>query len=191
MIDLNCVIFAGGKSSRMQTNKALLPFGKYSTLTEFQYNRLSKIFKKVYISTKNSSQFNFKADFIEEKSNIFAPTVGFVESFKRLDTFFVISVDSPFISKNIITKLVDEYDSSYDAIIAKSPFGTEPLCGIYNLSLKEKFNTMLKNDEHKLGVLLKSSNIKYVEFKDKFSFTNLNYPDEYKEAKKYEFNTPR
>jgi len=36
------IIFAGGKSSRMGRDKALLPFGGYDTLTEYQYRRLSQ-----------------------------------------------------------------------------------------------------------------------------------------------------
>jgi molybdopterin-guanine dinucleotide biosynthesis protein A len=44
-----CVIFAGGKSSRMGEDKSLLPFGTFSSLAEYQYNRLSNIFDIVYI----------------------------------------------------------------------------------------------------------------------------------------------
>jgi len=57
------IIFAGGKSSRMGRDKALLPFGGYDTLTEYQYRRLSKIFNRVYISTKND-KFNFNGQFL-------------------------------------------------------------------------------------------------------------------------------
>ncbi|MDQ1268445.1 MAG: molybdenum cofactor guanylyltransferase, partial [Campylobacterota bacterium] len=66
MFDIPCVIFAGGKSSRMGKDKSLLPFGTFDTLTEFQLNRLGKIFKNVYISCKEKSKFNFEAEFIED-----------------------------------------------------------------------------------------------------------------------------
>jgi len=193
LIDISCVIFAGGKSSRMKTDKSLLPFGGYNTLAQFQYERLSKIFKKVYISTKDSKKFDFNANFIEENSDVFAPTAGFVEIFKKLDDerFFVISVDSPFISLDIISKIYKNDSLEVDVTIAKSNEQIEPMCAIYHRSLKNKFETMLKEDNHKLGILLNSSNVKYIEFKDSFSFKNLNYPNEYKEAKKYEFNTFR
>jgi len=39
---------------------------------------------------------------------------------------------------------------------------------------------MYKNDAHKLGILLKNSNVKFVNFDDKKAFTNINYQDEYK-----------
>jgi len=60
VIDIPCVIFAGGKSSRMGEDKSLLPFSSFKTLTEFQLSRLSKIFKNVYISTKEKNKFEFK-----------------------------------------------------------------------------------------------------------------------------------
>jgi len=66
MFNIPCVIFAGGKSSRMGENKALLPFAGFETLTEYQYTRLSKIFSSVYISCKDKSIFSFDANFIED-----------------------------------------------------------------------------------------------------------------------------
>ena len=182
-----CVIFAGGKSSRMGEDKALLPFSSFKTLTEFQYSRLSKIFKTVYISCKDKNKFDFDAAFIEDvKTNkVFAPTAGFVAVFKALqsDAFFALSVDAPFVSETIIQELI-ESDSriNADASIATSVHGMEPMCGIYHRSLEAAFNTMLDEDNHKLGLLLKSSKTNFVHFDDKQAFLNLNHPHEYQEA---------
>ena len=71
MLDIPCVIFAGGKSSRMGEDKALLPFAEFNTLTEFQLTRLKKIFKTVYISCKDKTLFEFDANFIEDYKNRF------------------------------------------------------------------------------------------------------------------------
>ena len=91
MIDIPCVIFAGGKSSRMGEDKALLPFGDFPTLTQFQLNKLQKIFNNVYISCKDSSKFDFlkeneDAKFIEDvkTEDTFAPTTGFIAIFEKL-----------------------------------------------------------------------------------------------------------
>ena len=190
MIDIPCVIFAGGKSSRMGEDKALLPFGNFDTLTQYQLSRLQKIFKTVYISCKNKNKFSFDANFIEDvkTDNIYAPTAGFVAIFDSLhvESFFALSVDSPFINEDIIHKLI-ETDSLHveaDATIAKTPLGIQPMCGIYHRSLKSEFKKMLKEDNHKLGFLLKSSNTIHVEFKDEKTFLNLNNPHEYQEALK-------
>jgi len=188
MIDIPCVIFAGGKSSRMGEDKALLPFGNFNTLTEYQLSHLTKIFKTVYISCKDKSKFNFEANFIEDikTDDIYAPTIGFISCFDTLhvESFFALSVDSPFIDKETIKKLIEKDSLHVEATIAKTDAGIQPMCGIYHSSIKNKFLKMLENNNHKLGYLLKESNTKYVYFKDEKVFLNLNNPNEYQEALK-------
>ncbi len=171
----------------MGEDKALLPFSSFDTLTEFQLSRLNKIFKNVYISTKDRSKFDFEAAFIEdvEVNNTFAPTAGFVSIFKELkdEKIFVLSVDAPFVREQEIRKLLDSDSSNtFDATIAQTPFGIQPMCGIYHRSLENKFIQMLTNDNHKLGYLLKDANTNFVSFSDDKAFLNLNHPHEYQEA---------
>ncbi|WP_457746081.1 molybdenum cofactor guanylyltransferase MobA [Sulfurimonas sp.] len=186
MLQIPCVIFAGGKSSRMGEDKALLPFGNFSSLTEYQYTRLSKIFQNVYISAKDPSKFSFKANFIKDPQNFpdYAPTAGFVATFTSLkeDAFFALSVDSPFVEFEQIQKIIEADSSSFDATIAKTAQGIQPMCGIYHRSLENKFQTMLQNSEHKLGLLLHNVTTHYVSFEDEKPFLNLNHPDEYNRA---------
>ena len=188
MLNIPCVIFAGGKSSRMGEDKSLLPFSSFDTLTEYQLSRLNKIFKTVYISTKERSKFDFDAAFIEDikTDDIFAPTAGFVAIFEQIkdEKFFALSVDSPFVSETEINRLLEADSDELDAVIAKTDFGSHPMCGIYHRSLQAAFSDMLKNDNHKLGFLLKNSKTKYVHFEDEKPFLNLNHPHEYQEALK-------
>jgi len=189
MFDIPCVLFAGGKSSRMGENKALLPFGGFDTLAEFQYTRLSKIFKNVYISCKDRAIFNFPAAFIEDarELDVYAPTAGFVTAFNKLrdeERFFALSVDAPFVSENEIQKLLLADPTKANAVIAKTEEGIHPLCGIYSRSLQKAFEEMLAHDNHKLTLLLKRSKTTFVYFDNSEAFANLNHPHEYKEALK-------
>ncbi len=180
MIDGTAVIFAGGKSSRMGQDKALLPFGDFSTLSEYQYNRLSKIFKKVYISVK-SNKFDFKADIIKDNYKTSSPLVALISIFENLDIdeVFILSVDAPFISKEIIERLYKEADSSNDIIVASSLNGIEPLCGIYRRDILDLAKEFLKKDNHRLNSLIKSSNYKIVKFNLTKEFINLNTQEDY------------
>ena len=188
MLDIPCVIFAGGKSSRMKQDKSLLPFGDFDTLTQFQLSRLKKIFRNVYISCKDKSKFDFKADFIEDTKSFdtFAPTAGFIAIFQILksDFFFALSVDAPFIELKEIEAIVDADSCNSDATIAKTIFGIQPMCGIYHRSLESSFLKMFQEDNHKLGYLLKSSKTTFVNFNNEKAFLNLNHPHEYEEALK-------
>jgi molybdopterin-guanine dinucleotide biosynthesis protein A len=186
LFDIPCVIFAGGRSSRMGEDKSLLPFGNSPTLTEFQLNRLKKIFKNVYISCKDRSKFDFQCDFIEDikTSSIYAPTAGFIAIFEYLqcERFFALSVDTPFIAQCEIEQLIKADRSDSEATIAKTSSGMQPMCGIYHRSLMEKFQQMFQEENHKLGYLLKNSKTVFVDFENEKPFLNLNYPHEYQEA---------
>ena len=188
MLNIPCVIFAGGRSSRMGEDKALLPFADAPTLTQYQYVRLSKIFTKVYISCKTPAKFDFQANFIEDikSSATFAPTLGFVAAFEQLQTqrIFVLSVDTPFVSQKEIQTLIDADTPNCDATVAKTKEGIQPLCGIYHKSLLPLFRKMLDNNTHKLHFLLKHAHTNYCTFSQTQPFLNLNHPHEYKEALK-------
>jgi hypothetical protein len=53
------------------------PFGGYSTLTHYQYERLKTLFERVYISTKSADKFPFCTDCILDPDGAdYAPTAG-------------------------------------------------------------------------------------------------------------------
>ena len=186
ILDTPCILFAGGKSSRMGEDKALLPFSPFKTLTEFQYTRLQEIFKNVYISCKDKKKFDFEANFIEDLQNseIYAPTSGFIAAFNRLkeDKIFVLSVDTPFVSHKEIEAIINQDEEDIDACVAKTKEGLQPLCGIYHRSLSTAFQKMQDRNSHKLGFLLKNSQTKYVYFDKSEPFFNINHPHEYQKA---------
>jgi len=185
MFDIPCVIFAGGKSSRMGQDKSLLPFGEHSSLAQFQYDRLCKLFTHVCVSTKSADKFDFKANFILDPENVdFAPTAGFISAFQQLqcERFFVLSVDSPFVNEETIRTLLEADTPEFDAVIAKTHSGTHPMTGLYHVSLLDDFTRMLREGDHRLGKLLGMRNTHYVEFTDEDLFMNLNHPHEYHEA---------
>ncbi len=185
MTNLPCILFAGGKSSRMGEDKTLLPFGGHDTLCEYQYRRLQKIFSNVYISTKNPQKFSFDAEFILDKSDIFAPTAGFAAIYEHLDAerFFVLGVDMPFVDEKVILPLLQADVAKSDATLALSHNGVESLCGIYHRSLQPCFEDMLAKGEHKLRKLLDSVDTVLVPFENEAAFLNLNRPQEYQKAK--------
>lgn len=178
------IIFAGGKSSRMGQDKALLPFGEYKTLSEFQYKRLSKLFKKVYISAKEN-KFDFEANVIEDKHKESSPLVGIISIFETLkvDKVFILSVDAPFVNKEVIDRLINT-NNRFDAVVAKSKSGVQPLCGVYKRSVLPIAQEHLKDKNHRLQSLLKKVDTQFVPFKEDALFLNLNHPHEYEKAQK-------
>ena len=187
MLDIPCVIFAGGRSSRMGEDKALLPFSTSKTLTEYQLHRLQNIFSHVYVSCKTKEKFDFEANFIEdiELNSLFAPSIGFISVFKRLqcERFFAISVDTPFIDLKIIQTIISRDSLHVEATIAQTVQGAQPLCGIYHISILPKLEEMLHTQNHKMNSLLRHSQTEYINFDNEQAFFNINHPYEYKKAK--------
>ena len=182
MLDIPCVILSGGKSSRMGEDKSLLPF-KNSTLIEYQYNRLSKIFKKVYISSK-TNKFDFDCDIIyDNNSDISSPMVALESILDYIETkVFIIGVDIPFVRDDTILKLV-ESSKSYNITVAKDEIYIHNLCGVYSKSILPIVKTYINNNIHKINNLLQAdTNI--VTFTNKEQFLNLNNKEQYKEALK-------
>lgn len=178
------VIFAGGRSSRMGKDKSLLPFAGYDTLSEFQYNRLSSLFDNVYISSKED-KFDFEVAVITDLYEESSPLVGIISIFETLeeDEIFILSVDAPFVNREVIEKLLN-HEEKFDAVIAKSSSGTQPLCGVYRRSILPLAHKHLKKRDHKLNNLLRKADTRLVSFENDTLFTNLNYPHEYESAVK-------
>ncbi len=181
--DMTAVIFAGGKSSRMGKDKALLPFAGYNTLSEFQYIKLSSLFNNVYISSKED-KFDFDAPVITDRYEESSPLVGIISIFEVLevDEVFILSVDAPFVDEKVIEMLLKYTDEKFDAIIAQSPSGVQPLCGIYRRSILPFAQENRTKENHRLNNLLKKAHTQFVTFDNDTPFTNLNHPHEYKRA---------
>jgi len=185
-----CVLFAGGKSSRMGEDKAFLPFGEHESLIAYQVKRLKTLFSEVYISAKEEKKYSeLNTKVIEDRfySEISAPTTGFfnINKFlKNKECFFVLSVDTPFVNKDIIDRLLKVDTKMYDAVIVKTPLGIHPLCGIYTQKLAPHMQEMIENDDHKITKLLKKSKVFYLEVQEEVLLSNLNTPDEYHNALK-------
>lgn len=185
MFQTPCVILCGGKSSRMGENKALLPFNNEKTLIEFQYKKLKKIFSNVYINAKDETIFDFDFEFIkDEKNDVFSPANALYSVIKKLKiSFFAISVDTPFVDKDIVEKLIHESKNGNLTTIAKTADKLHPLCAIYTDEILIPLENMLTNDNHKLQFLIKQIPHKIVTFEDEDRFFNINNKEDYKKAK--------
>lgn len=183
--DIPLVIFAGGKSSRMGKDKALLPFGEYQTLTQFQHTKLKNYFENIYISAK-TDKFDFDCIVIEDTQKEYSPLIAILSIFETLqvDEIFILSVDVPFVEKEVIEKILKDRDDMKEIVVAKSPSGIQPLCGHYKKSILPLAYAQLKKGNHKLLDLLALANTQLIEFEDDEPFTNLNHPHEYHKALK-------
>lgn len=182
--DIVCVILCGGKSSRMQEDKALLAFANSSSLAKYQYDRLKPYFKKVYISSK-SNKFDFLEDenLILDKNKTYSPIAALEAIFENIneEKIFILTVDTPLIQIETIKKII-ENSFDYDISVAKTS-RLHNLCGLFKKQkIKPVIKKMLKEDFHKVGFLLQSLHSNAIAFEDEDEFINLNEKKDYKKA---------
>ncbi|ADV45290.1 molybdenum cofactor guanylyltransferase MobA [Nitratifractor salsuginis] len=181
----DAVILAGGRSSRMGEDKALLPFGECSTLAEYQYRRLQALFPRVWLSSKED-KFPFQAPIIEDRGSVHSPLVALRSLLSRIpaEAAFILGVDLPFVDERVIETLKAQYNRhpKAEAVIPRSPRGVEPLCGIYTTALLPRIEAHLAAQNHKLQELLASEGVIEVPFESEEPFLNLNRPEDYKRA---------
>lgn len=184
LFNFPCVILAGGKSSRMGEDKALLPFGGKDTLIEYQIERLRPLFKSLHVSMKSKKIDLDVPLLLDENDSESSPMVAFAKILSSFDDtyIFILSVDTPFVGEKEIGRMATftKYD---DAIIAKNDEFTHPLCGFYHSSLADKAKELVKDEKHAMRFLLDTISTIYIPFSQSHPFTNLNHKDEYEAAK--------
>ena len=185
--EITCVILSGGKSSRMGEDKSLLPFSSSKTLIEYQYQRLKPYFKDIYISSK-IDKFDFiekKFLILDENQEVFSPILALDSIFKKIENqkIFIITVDTPFVSIDSISKLIEK-SNDYDICIAKTE-KIHNLCGVFNSTISSTIKSMIENDIHKIFYLIKNNKFNIIEFNSDEEFMNINNKEEYIKSVSY------
>lgn len=130
------VILCGGDSSRMGSDKALLPF-KDKCMVEYIYDKFSPYFDKIYLSVSERGSYTHLDIDIQEIPDIYrnaGPMGAILSSLTMIteDRAFFMSVDTPFMDPRIAIYLLEQ---SLNFDITSFKFKGEYLdvvCGVYN-----------------------------------------------------------
>lgn len=146
--DITGVILAGGKSSRMGTNKSLLKLGN-QTIIERIVDLMRSIFSEVIIITNTPDEYKFlKLPFYEDIYKWKGPLAGIHSALTHSQTekIFVLSCDVPLMTKEMIQYLVD-YKSEKQIVFCEAAGYHQPLVGIYSKKILEGLETFLTTNE--------------------------------------------
>ncbi|RKV11837.1 molybdenum cofactor guanylyltransferase MobA [Helicobacter pylori] len=184
--NIPCVLLSGGKSSRftinnIPINKALMPLKSYSSLLEYQYSRLLKLFKQVIISAKKSYELNAPY-LLERESGLFSPLFGIHNAFLTLQTpyIFFIPIDTPLVSFESIKALCGV--KNFSVVYAKSPTKEHYLISLWHKSVLNALNYALKMQNYRLSDLIKNTSSVAINFNQEEEFLNLNTLKDYELA---------
>ncbi len=182
------IILAGGKSSRMGQNKALLKLNNKRVI-EYIYDLLKLFTNKIIISA-NSNDYDFlDAQIVYDEYKNIGPVSGLYSALKKSDTDIniIVSCDSVFLNKGLIDYMLIN-SNDYDIVIAKHEKTIEPMIGIYKKKVLNIFEKEIINKNYKPPSIIHKTKYKELEinssldFYNEYLFYNINNKTQFNKA---------
>ncbi len=181
------IVLAGGKSSRMGSDKALLPI-KGVPMLRLVCDRALSICDRVYVVTPWQERYQHllteRCQFIGEvqpMGEANAPILGFAQGLARVKTDWVLllACDLPQLQIEVLQQWVNQLNNCRAiALLPRHAKGWEPLCGFYRRdglsTLTEFINTGGRSFQH----WLKQQPVQALTVADAQMFFNCNTPDD-------------
>ena len=173
-------VLAGGKSTRMGTDKGLMDF-QGRKMIEHVLDAL-KISKRISIISNNEAYRQFGYPVYSDIYKDCGPLGGIITGLKNSnsDWCIVISCDLPCITSEILCFLLKNTGANVShAIVPVHDNNIEPLCALYHKSSLPELERLLQEDEFKMHNVLKRLNTLYLDipanqFDTKIIFRNIN-----------------
>ena len=177
-MEITGIILAGGKSSRMGTDKGLVILnGK--PLIQYVIDTLIKVTSKVIIISNNDEYYKFGLevypDLIIDKGPVGGIFTALVTSSTKIN--IIVSCDTPFVTEKLLNLLIDN-STGFEVTMSSHNNKTHPLIGVYNKSVSATFKKCLDNNQLKLSLVNEELVHNIVKINDrtisKLNFYNIN-----------------
>ncbi|MDD2319887.1 MAG: formate dehydrogenase accessory sulfurtransferase FdhD [Geobacteraceae bacterium] len=184
---VTAVILAGGKSTRMKSNKALLPYSG-ELFIERIHRQLSALFPEVMLVTNTPELYRFlPCRMVPDEYQGLGSLAGIHAALKHSSTeyVFVVACDMPYLNSELLRQMVAKAQGC-DVVIPESDGGYEPLHAIYRKSCLPAMEEALQSGKIKIVDCFDWSKVSVVS-RDEIvavdpeflSFRNINTPEEY------------
>jgi len=157
--EIGGIIMAGGMSSRMGADKALVIFeGK--RLIDYAIDLLRHFCSEIIISTNQRAHGELGFQTVGDVYQKCGPVGGLHAALAEtnFDHNIVISCDVPFVQPELIELLLAN-TGGFDAVVPVHKCGIEPLVGIYRKEMASFFETQLIERNYKLQEVIHSSKL--------------------------------
>lgn len=173
--DITGIILAGGKSTRMGTDKGFLLLND-KLFVQYSIDALAPLVSEIIIVSDNSEYDVFGLKRINDITKNAGPVAGICSGLEVSSTEYnlILSCDIPLITSEVLQKLIDNIDDTSEIIQIESKGKSMPLIAIYKKDVINTFNTFLKNDERRLRVAIKNCISKNIVLEKEQEFTTMN-----------------
>ncbi len=184
----SAAILAGGKSSRTECDKTMLPIDNRPMIGHI-FKQLKPHFQEIFISANDREKYSFLgANIVPDAEAGQGPLMGIACSLQaaRNSKVFVVACDIPDININLVRRLLDEA-AHFDCVIpVLDSEKFEPLFAVYRKEIYKEIRQLLLEDERKVAALFPRVRTRYIKIGNAEWYSNLNTFDDYR---KYLNNT--
>ncbi len=161
--DITGIILAGGKSSRMKSDKGLLTLNK-SLFIEHIINALTPLVNNIIIVSNSSHYDEFGYKRVNDLIKDSGPVAGIYTGLKNSKTEYnlILSCDIPQIKTEVLEMLIIHADINSDIIQIESQGKTMPLIAMYKKDCLIPFKDLLDRGEKRLRVAVAQLNTKTI-----------------------------
>jgi len=183
---MNGLILAGGKSSRMGSDKAKINYHGQEQV-EYVYDKLKPKCSEVFVSVRSVQASEYSIPVIEDSFHDFGPLGGILSAFKHNpnSAWITIATDLPFVSDSSIEELISNRDKSKIAtcfITSNNEF-PDPLFTIWEPKAYQSLLTFLALGYSCPRKVLINSDVKVIPISDDRILMNVNNPEDLEKAK--------
>lgn len=160
---LNGIILAGGKSSRMGTEKGLLNLQGMPFVNHI-IRALKPHVDNIYIVSDNPVFDRFEAIRVPDIVKNYGPVGGLYSglSISRSQFSVVLSCDIPLINETVLITLINNKTRDADVIQLESMGHSLPLIALYNQSCLAHFKQQIQLGERRLKSVLANLKVKTI-----------------------------
>ncbi|WP_414624245.1 molybdenum cofactor guanylyltransferase [Calothrix sp. CCY 0018] len=176
------LILAGGKSSRMGRDKALVPYqGK--PMLQRVYQVAAECTQQVYVLTPWIERYQnilpSDCNYLVETQPGKGPVNGLSEGFEQIsaDWILLLACDLPLLDVEIIKSWINKLPQIPTSTLALIPQRSdiwEPMCGFYRKEVKTELDTFLKKGKRSFQELLSGIEVEVLEVDEKVDLMLLN-----------------
>lgn len=174
----------GGKNRRMDGKKKLFLEIEGRSFLESIIDAL-RDFNKIYLSVEEEAPYkHLKIPMVVDEIPEIGPLGGIYSGLKHCEeeALFVIACDMPFVSKETVKMLLEEYSKHQKITIAYAEDRVHPLLGIYPKSALDYVEKQIKVKDYRVMNVLKQAGYATVILpKEDFSTKNINTVTEYEQ----------
>ncbi len=174
------VILAGGESSRMGSDKALLTVGGVSFLSQIRAE-VAGVTGEVVISAREDGAYpETGSRVIADRFRNCGPLAGIHAALSSIDTdrALVVSCDLPLVPAEACRRLLAA-DAAGDVIIARSDSRLQPLLGVYDKAILPELERCLRDGRYSVLDFLNEVYVTVVDFGAAAWLLNVNTPGDY------------